>query len=297
MASCPDIAVVIPSYNGVARLSALFSSIAEHDPSAFDQAPFHIFEDPCGFAGVSRAYDILSGLFPISVRHLPTWSNMHGAAQAAFEQTPAKWLVYLGDDVLVTPGALSNLFFFLRANELETVAAVQIPYWNAHELTRENFSERQGPVLLGSKDDMYNQGLEWLLRVPQNPHWNGEGYARPYVNVNGVGFAARRDTWEAVGGFCRDTWCLDESLSVRIWLKSNQSIVCLPGPPFVHYFAGATLASPPAHSLHTEEAWIRGMKMTKAEAGRLSYEKMFEREPACLEEMRRANYFDGSLLA
>ncbi len=284
--------VVVPSFNGVARVTGLLSSIAEHDPGVFTSVPIHIFEDPCGFPGVKEGYDRLASIFPVHVHHIPTWSNMHGAAQYAFEHVDAEWIIYLGDDVMVTPKALTSVCYFLEMNELETVALVGIPYWNAHDLS-EDQSEREypGPALLKSKYDMYNVGYEWLTKVPRNAHWEGEGFAQPYVNVNGVGFAAHRPTWESVGGFCRDTWCLDESLSVRVWTLSERSIVCLPGPPFVHFFAGATLASPPQHDLHTEEAWIRGMKMTKAEAGRLSYEKMWKRQDKVNQEMRHANYY------
>lgn len=286
------IAVVIPSYKGVSRLTALLTSIADYDPTAFNEAEFHVFEDPCGHKGVSDSYDQVGRIFPIEVHHLKKWSNMHGAAQAAFEQVEADWIIYLGDDVLVTPGALSNMIFFLRENVLQSIALVQFPYWNVHDLSSDQ-TEREygGPALLTSKYDMYSIGLEWLTDVPRHKHWDGEGFARAYVNVNGVGFAARKDVWEAVGGFCLETWCLDESISVRVWLRSPRGIVCLPGPPLVHFFAGASLSSPPKHDLNTEAAWVRGMKMSKQEAGRLSYEKMFEREPVINEEMRRANYY------
>lgn len=286
------VSIVIPSYNGVMRVSALLSSISIHDPIVFDLCDIHIFEDPSNFPGVRGGYDKLATIFPVHVHHIPTWSNMHGAAQYAFESVQNAWIIYLGDDTMVTPFALSNMIYFLTSNELKTVALVQFPYWNAHDLS-EDQTEREypGPALLKTKHDMYTSGYDWLKEVPRNPHWDGEGLARPYVNVNGVGFAVHRDTWEKVGGFCMETWCLDESLSVRVWINSKRSVVCLPGPPIVHFFAGATLASPPQHDLHNEAAWIRGMKMTKEEAGRASYEKMFERSHEVKLEMARARYY------
>jgi hypothetical protein len=108
--------------------------------------------------------------------------------------------------------------------------------------------------------------------------------------VNGVGFAVRSSNYEAVGGFARDTWCLDETISVRTWLKGPLGCVCLPGPPLIHYFGGATLSNPPAHDLHTNEAWAKAMGMTKEEAGALCYAKMFDREAAILAETKAAEY-------
>jgi hypothetical protein len=138
---------------------------------------------------------------------------------------------------------------------------------------------------------MYCIGLEWLEQVPRNRHWEGNGCARPYVNVNGVGFAVHRPTWEVVGGFAEHTWCLDESLSVRVWTRSDRGIICLPGPPLVHFFAGAQTSNPPQHDLYTEEAWIRGMKMSKAEASLVSYRIMAERTQRMAEELKRARYY------
>jgi hypothetical protein len=284
---------VVPSFNGLLRLAALLRSIEENDPSVLEMV--RIFEDPCGRKEVREGYARLPKQFPgIEVTHLPRWSNLHGAAQAAFEAVCAKsdWIVYLGDDVLVTPFALTNMLWFLQKNELETVGLVQFPYWNASDLTVNPVkAEYRGPSLLRTKEEMYTKDLSWLDQVPNNPHWNGEGYARPYINVNGVGFAAHARTWEAIGGFSRDTWCIDECISVRVWLRSERGVVCLPGPPLVHYFAGASLSAPPPHDLDTEAAWVRGMKMSKKEAGRLSYEVMFQRSDRINEEMRRASYF------
>lgn len=284
-----NISVVIPSYNGVLRTSFLLSSIEELDPEALNLCRISVYEDPSN-SEVAKRYDFLAKTFPyVRLFHIPTWSNMHGAAQYAFEQeNDAEWVVYLGDDVLVTPRALTNMLRFIRENSLQTVALIQFPYWNAHDLTPSTEKEYPGPPLLASKEDMYTQGFEWLRQVPRNPHWDGDGTAGVYVNVNGVGFACHRPTWESVGGFCMETWCLDESISVRVWTKSNRGIVRLPGPPLVHYFGAAS--DHPPHDLHTEEAWIRGMGLTKKEAGELSYKLMFERQEVIEQEMRRARY-------
>lgn len=281
--------VVIPSYRGYTRLAAMLVSLEEHDPFAREMCRITVFEDP-STPDVAKAYDRLQTLFPyIKVVHLPKWSNMHGAAQAAFDAVPGPWIVYLGDDVLFTPGSLSNMLAFLLRNKLETVGLVQFPYWNAHDLSEDNTNpEYHGPKLLRTKEEMYALGTDWLRQVPRNKHWDGEGFAQPYVNVNGCGFACRKDHFDAIGGFCRETWCLDESISVRTWQRSNLSIVCLPGPPLVHYFGAA--ADHPPHDLHTEEAWIKGMGMTKAEGSTLSYAAMQARAAAVNEEMRRARY-------
>lgn len=299
--------IVIPSYNGVRRVWQLLRSIASNDAkiiATFDRcnqpgpglAPIMIVEDPSDDE-TAKAYGQLAAEWHVDYHRLSQWSNMHGAAQNAFElaieRYKPKWIIYLGDDVLVTPCALTNMIYFVEKNELNTVALVQFPYWNAHDLLQES-QEYPGPALLKTKDDMYSLDLEWLRRVPRNAHWDGQGYARPYINVNGAGFCARAETFVEVGGFAKGTWCLDESLSLRVWRKSEKSIVCLPGPPLVHYFGAASLLSnPPPHALHTEHAWIEAMGCTKAECSTISYKIMAEREAAVCAEMARAKYFDG----
>jgi len=301
--SKPSVAVVIPTYNGVDRLRFMLKTIKQNDPSAFDSAQFLVVEDPCGYDGVSQAYDELWVEYSeIELHHLDEWSNMHGAAKKAFEyafwayENP-DWVIYLGDDLAVTPGALSNMIYFLQENPLETVSLVQFPYWNAHDLCRTEDGE-WSPYLeeMGYKKpfwvkENFYANTDWVPKVPRNPHWDGEGVARSYVNVNGCGFAARSEHYRSVGGFADGTWCLDESISVRTWLNSGQSIVCLPGPPLVHYFGGSTAAQPKLHDRHTHEAWVEAMGMTKEEAGALSYKAMHEREDAVKEEMARCKYF------
>lgn len=299
--SKPSVAIVVPSYNGVDRLRFMLDTVKLNDPEVF-RVPWLIVEDPCGYEGVREGYNKVSDDFPVEIHHLAEWSNMHGAAKGAFEiaftwHNP-DWVIYLGDDLAVTPGALSNLIYFLQENPLETVSLVLPAYWNAHDLCKTEegewtpYLEKMGYELpFWTKDDFYKKDIGWTQTVPRNPHWEGEGIARPYVNVNGVGFACRSETYRKVGGFADESWCLDESISVRTWLNSDQSIGCLPGPPLVHFFGGSTIARPKPHDRHTHEAWVEAMGMTKHEAGELSYKAMAEREEKVKEEMARCKYF------
>lgn len=296
------ISVVVPSYNGVERCRFMLGTADRNDQEAFTP-PWRIVEDPCGFQGVHEAYDELPKEFPVSVHHLDEWSNMHGAAKKAFVIATAvddpEWIIYLGDDLAITPGSLTNMMYFLLNNPLETVGLVQFPYWNSHDLAAAAEREEAPAKLQFMVGDRFWKNPSWTDIVPPNPHWNNDhdfggkynGIARPYVNVNGAGFACRASTYRAVGGFQEGTWCLDETISVKTWLQTDKSIVALPGPPFVHYFGASTLASPPKHDLYTHERWEEAMGMSKATADALCREKMAEREPAVYEEMITANYW------
>ena len=287
--------IVIPSFRGAFRLQRLLESVLLYDPAAYSSANWIVVEDPSDERSTADFRKVLTG-YPAVFRKLPAWSNMHGAAMAAFEFAAEvydpEWVIYLGDDILVTPNALSSMISFLTLNKLETVGLAQFPYWNAHELCQaDNHSDRQGPGLLRTKEDMYSQDPSWLLDVPRNPHWEGEGYARPYINVNGVGFAARLSNYLDVGGFAHGTWCLDESIAVRTWLNGPLGVVCLPGPCLVHYFGAASVSGTPPHDLHTEERWAVAMGMSKAESARRMYEKLEQRKAAILAETKAAQYF------
>lgn len=279
-------AIIIPSFDGAVRVRHLLNSIDRFDPEAFDSNTFYVFEDPSSKDSTRHYQELLSPLSNVVFQKLDTWSNMHGAARkavASLDRGKYEWFLYLGDDLLATPFALSSILHFLESNELKSVSLVQIPYWNADDLS----------PLLKHKDDMYKVEMSWLPRVPRNPHWDCEGIARPYVNVNGAGFACKLSTYDQVGGFAEGTWCLDETISVRTWLGSDQSIVTVPGPPFVHYFGGAILSKnrPPQHSLDKEEAWVAAMGMTKSYADQACRKVMNERGPTVMAEMQAASYF------
>lgn len=292
--SKPTVTVVVPSFKGADRVRFLLETVTKNDPKAYD-ARWHVVEDPCGSDYHSEAYDQLSP--PARVWHLQEWSNMHGAARKAFDiamlDNDPDWIIYLGDDLAVTPGALSNLIYFLTENPLEMVGLVQPAYWNAHDLCETVEGEWKGPKLFWTKERDFYASMDWTTKVPRNSYWEKDGKAYSYVNVNGVGFACRASMYREVGGFAEGTWCLDESISVRCWLRSPYSIVALPGPPLVHYFGASTMCGPPLHDLHTEQRWVEAMGMSKEEAGRLSYEKMFEREAAVKAEMATARYWHG----
>lgn len=292
------VAIVIPTFNGAWRLARLFESVERFDPLAFANADWYVVEDPSQDYA-TQCYTRLLGRYPFTFHKLSEWSNLHGAASKAFDHVVRcddhlEWVVYLGDDLLVTPLALSNLLFFLKNNALESVGLVQLPYWNAHDLCEvATRGEWQGPAFLKCKDDMYAQSCDWLSEVPRNPHWDQVPWAFSYINVNGVGFACKITNFYAVGGFAPTTWCIDESISVRTWLRSNLSVVALPGPPVVHYFeAASALSNVPRHEAFLPSAWKADFGMTKDECSNLCYLKMFEREPRVSLEMKSASYFD-----
>lgn len=271
-------------------------SFATLDARALANVEVLVVEDPCGNPDVTKAYASFCEDYGFHFVSLPQWSNMHGAAAAAFEHAEREWsptwIVYLGDDVLATPYALSNLLYFITENELNTIGLVQVPYWNAHDLTGNKWGDWIGPTLLYDKRDMWVRDVEWLKQVPRNPHWDGYGIARPYVNVNGAGFACRTATYFEAGGFAEGTWCLDESISLRVWTNTDKGICCLPGPPFVHYFGGSTESDPPVHDLYTEEAWIAATGYTKKQTADISYAIMEERSPAMFAELAAAKYYE-----
>lgn len=281
-----EVVLVIPTYNGVERLAYLLKTAKLYDPEIF-KTPILVVEDPCGRKGISEAYEDLCEEYCVSFDTLPTWSNMHGAARAAFDFAikgyDPKWIIYLGDDLAITPGSLTNMVRFLESNALNTVGLVQFPYWNANEL-----GDRP-------KENWFYQNTNWPMYANPNPHWNGAGYSRPYINVNGAGFACRAQMYRDVGGFAEGTWCLDESISWRCWTQSPYSIVTLPGPPFVHYFGGSLHSGAPKHDLFTDEAWEKAIGFTKQECDRKMRGIMAERSEAVIEEMRTCIYESGRL--
>lgn len=298
------VVIVIPTYNGVDSLRFQLDTILRNDPV---DVPILVVEDPCGKPEVRQAYDLIPKEFPslwVTVVHLAEWSNMHGAAMRAFELAfhlyDPEWIIYMGDDAAITKGALSNLIHFVTANELKTIGLVQPAYWNAQALCgggKDGQCDEKGAIpLFFTKESGFYTSIDWTDKVPRNPHWDGTdtdmaGLARVYVNVNGVGFACHADTYRQVGGFAEGTWCLDESISYRVWTGSDRGVVCLPGPPLVHYFGRSTFAGPPAHDLYTEERWTEAIGYNKSECDKIMRRIMGDREDAIHAECKGASYW------
>lgn len=310
------VAVVIPSYNGVDRCRYMLETLCRNDPEA-QEVPIFVVEDQFGGEpdaekrkAVSEGYDQLELDYPVQVFHSDTWRNMHGNAKFAFEiafrECNPDWVVYLGDDLAITPGSLSNLIHFVGQNDLETVGLVQPAYWNAGDIAFSTSERDEFCVMFNRERDFYS-GMAWTNKVHRNPHWEGiwrehteeplPGVAVPYVNVNGVGFAAHAKTYRQVGGFADGTWCLDESLSWRVWTGSNRGVVCLPGPPLVHYFGASTMSKPVQHDMHTEERWIEAIGHNKTESDKIMRGKMVERKDAIIAETRKASYWSQKTLS
>lgn len=261
-----DVVIVIPSYNGVERLEFMLRTMKENDPDIFD-IPILVVEDPCGFVGVTEGYVDLSREYGFFFVELSEWSNMHGAASQAFDiargNYEPKWIIYLGDDLAITPKSLTTFLDFIKNDVPDNVGLVQLAYWNAHELP--NFKKRT---------DFYTKNTDWTRQIPRNPHW--EGPSRAYINVNGAGFACRTKMYQKVGGFATGTWCLDESISYKCWMETDYGIVTCPGPPVVHYFGASSLADTPKGDLYDEKYWIEDMKCTKEEADKQMRARMNE---------------------
>src|SRR5262245_60130484 len=167
--------------------------------------------------------------FQVPLKWADRWLCMNGCANFALSHCKSEWFIYLPDDVLPTPYCLTWMERWLKLVP-DDVAAVQIPYWNYFELMRQDRETCR---------DLFEKSADWLANVPLNPNWIGPTY---YLNVNGAGFAIRKWIWEKVGGFSDKTWCLDEDISCKIWLKTDYGIMTVPGPPLVHLGGASTAA-------------------------------------------------------
>lgn len=277
------VGIGLTTFNAPGRLRKLLTVLRDQDLLHKPYLPLRVFEDPWKEA-VQKPYERICAEFDVPFMRVPPghrvakaesgWSCMQGAIEFAVENTPEPWFIYLTDDVLPTPLAIHDLLVWTKLFDSTRVGAFQIPYWNYDELPEvaKPFGD--------AKARMWDEPHDWLRNVPRNPHWDNGGKPRPYVNVNGAGFVLRRAAWEQVGGFSQSTWCLDEDMGAKIWLRTPHIVVTVPGPPFVHFMGGSL--DHPEHHFHCESCWKAAGWPDKTEVHRQTREAMAEK--GCADE-------------
>ena len=271
----PTIGIGMTVFNSPMRLRKILEIVDQFGRPK--RCPIRVFEDPWR-DHVAVIYEKVCKEFGVEYHRIPKdhrvvkdpatgWSCMQGSIEYAVEKTPEDWFFYFPDDVLPTPGAIGNALGWVDRLDHTSVGAFELPYWNADDLPTEVRPWPEVNEYRWAKEAMWFIESDWLRKIPENPHWNGPDNApRPYVNLNGAGFLLRRKAWEMVGGFSQETWCLDEDISAKIWLRTPYSIVTVPGPAWVHHF-GASLEHPP-HDYNTHEAWMSAGWPPKADVDR-----------------------------
>lgn len=293
-----SVVVVTPSYDGADRCRFLLETWEENDPLYRFAYPHVICADYTGKDRTRPEYDALAADYAnVEVVYRDTVGCCDGASRTAIEHALAKydpeWVLLLSDDLAVTPGSLSNVFYFIRCNDLNTIGAFQPPYWNCtdedHEL------EYYFP---GVRRQQFYASKEWTRDVPRCSHWEVPGgFAHPFFTVHGNSFAVKSETYREVGGIADGSWRYDETLSYRIWTRSDKAIVALPGPPLIHYMGGGFAQGPAVDwQMGNEEHWIQATGVGLQESIRIRLEKMNERASAVNEEMERCRYWDRSEL-
>ena len=239
------VAIVVTVYRNPPRLAALWDNMRW---SGLPDIPVYVFEDPSPFEDrkeITEAYHAVASDKGIQVLNTaPQWGCMQGIIQYALENTSEDWIIYFPDDVLFTKGALWNEYAGVLTYGRDFVGAIQAPYWNAQDLVHMGAIPYKEIMLNGWRPDS----------IPQNPHWNGGGVPRKYINVNGAGFSVNRACWEGMRGWPSVTWRLDEYLGYQSW-RQGLVVLTLPGQPRIHFFGGSTAYQPQYLTYHTEESW------------------------------------------
>lgn len=258
-----SVAIVITVYKNPPRLAGLLDNMAW---AGCPDVPIYVFEDRTPGVNSENVHDAYLSvmkekghLFPHSayftLNRTEQWSCMHGVIDFAMKRTDEDWIIYVPDDVSFSRGGLWNEYAGILAYGRDFVGGIQAPFWNAHELMEMG--------VLRSKEDTY----KLPDKIPQNPHWNGGGIPRKYINLNGAGFSINRKLYEKMGGWPRSTWRLDEYAGYKAW-TNGMVCITLPGPTRIHYFGGATHLMPEIKPDYASvDGWVRAVGKTPAEAG------------------------------
>lgn len=264
----PTLGVAIVTYNGAARTEELLKSL-EPERRYIDKLV--VAEDPCPYPQVHQRLVEASIKYYCDLVTGSTWGCMQGNATMAMNYCDTDVVCLLSDDILVTPGCIKAMREFWETYWHLPIGLAQFSYWG-------NWSDLVKLNLIADASEFWPRWPEYITKVPRNEFWDNGGKPRIYINVNGSGFAIRRDIWKTVGGFSPETWCYDEDIAVRVWLNSPTIVVTVPGPPFVH-FGGASQCGTehPDTDYHTLLAWVKAWGYDKFEIEPMLRAKMKER--------------------
>lgn len=259
----PSLCAAITCFAEPFRSRALLEEIeAQGGPGEFR---LEAFEDPSAKA-TSAEFKTLFDSHGVPLKTRGEWGCMQGVADFAFQEVEADWILYLPDDVLPTPGYFEWVARWMRTLPPE-VGGLQTPYVNFCDL----FPEKPNNA-------MYAPNRSWLREVKWNPHWYGPCM---YLNMNGAGFAIRKDVYRKVGPLDLRTWCLDEWLSWKLMTETEYVVMCVPGPPTVHQGGASTIAQHAlglAHKRHsTIDGWMDAIGKPKDECAEILRGIMHER--------------------
>jgi hypothetical protein len=228
--------------------------------SGMPDIPVRVFEDPSPYEDreeVTREIAAICKGYKLKHHVGIEWTCMQGIIDIAMRWSDEDWIIYVPDDVRFPKGALWNEYAGVLTYGRDWVGGIQAPYWNATDLVSMG--------ALPHREAMWEN--HYLEKLPRNPHWEGPGVPRKYINLNGAGFSISKDLYTKMGGFPQCTWRLDEWAGYQCW-KQGKACITLPGPTRVHYFGGATPQLPGALGYHTVEAWQQATGgKTPAETG------------------------------
>lgn len=189
--------------------------------------------------------------FPvIKLIELDEWGNMQNTYRKAVDACTGDVVIFLSDDVIITPGTLEYIIHFWENNDLEKLkCGLQklswIDVWFVPGFEREDFYMKH-----------YNEWYKDILNNYQKELDLSCGRVdAPYIYsyAFGAGFAFKKELWKEIGGTDRDMHMFDEDLSFRTITKTDKLVYGLPNPPLIHFAAGSQAGSDDNSIIHAHE--------------------------------------------
>jgi GT2 family glycosyltransferase len=151
-----------------------------------------------------------------------TNTGFTGGCNLGAGATKSEFLAFINSDALVEPGALAAL--------VEVAARPEVGLASASLRLAET------PELLNTDGNpVHVLGLSWAghLGEPASAH----ATERPIPSATGAAVAARREVWDALGGFTEEffAYCEDADLSLRCW-QHGWDVVYVPSAVVLHHY-------------------------------------------------------------
>lgn len=213
----PTVSIVLPAYNG---WHLTYNCLESIKANTFSVSYEIIIADDASSDETKNIQEYIKNI--VVIRQEKNLEFLHNCNTAA-EHARGKYILFLNNDTIVTPGWLSSLIDLMENDPTIGMTGSKLIYPDGR-------LQEAGGIL-------WKDGSAWNYGHNQDPQASQFNYVKEADYISGASIAIRTDLWKKIGGF--DTlyspaYCEDSDLAFEV-RKHGYKVVYQPLSEIIHY--------------------------------------------------------------